>query len=92
MRQLFAHCADFDANADLLAWMLAHDAPSAALYVNWVGRSVQQVRQESALQRALAAQVPRGAGGAGGAHGSGVDAPIDPQATRRGLIDFCLQF
>ena len=88
LRQLFAHCADFDAEADLLAWMLAHDAPAAALYVNWVGRSVQQVRQESALQRALAAQVPRGAGGAGGAPGSGVGAPIDPQATRRGLIDF----
>ena len=41
--------------------MLAHDRPAAASYVNWVGRTVRQVREESALQRALAARVPRDA-------------------------------
>ena len=88
LRRLFAHCADFavgadvDADADLLAWMLARDVPAAALYVNWVGRTVQQVRQENALARALAAKVPRRP------PGSSVDAPIDPQATWRGLVEF----
>ena len=59
LRRIFAHCADFAASGDLLGWMQAHDRPLAASYVNRVGRSVQQIRQESALQRALAAEVPR---------------------------------
>ena len=63
LRRIFSHCEGFAATGDLLAWMLAHDLPLAASYVNWVGRSVQQIRQESALQRALAAQVPRGRSG-----------------------------
>jgi hypothetical protein len=59
LRRIFSHCEGFAPAGDLLAWMLAHDLPSAASYVNWVGRSVQQVKQESALQRALATRVPR---------------------------------
>jgi hypothetical protein len=59
LRKIFSHCNGFLASGDLLAWMLAHDRPLAANYVNWVGRTVQQVKQESALQRALAARVPR---------------------------------
>ena len=39
--------------------MRAHERPSAASFVNWVGRTVRQIREESALQRALAARVPR---------------------------------
>jgi hypothetical protein len=68
LRRLFAHCEGFDEHGDLLAWMRAHDRPSAATFVNWVGRSVLQIREESALQRALAARVPRQpASAAGGA-------------------------
>ncbi|HQQ68978.1 MAG TPA: hypothetical protein PLL92_01515 [Alicycliphilus sp.] len=59
LRRIFSHCQGFDATGDLLAWMLAHDRPLAASYVNWVGRSVRQIREESALQRALSARVPR---------------------------------
>ncbi len=59
LREIFAHCADFDAGTDLLTWLLAHDRPHAATYVNWVGRTVQQIKEESALQRALSARVPR---------------------------------
>ena len=62
LRRIFAHCEGFSPGADLLAWLLAHDRPLAASYVNWVGRSVQQIRQESALQRSLATQVPRRTG------------------------------
>ena len=39
--------------------MRARERPSAASFVNWVGRTVRQIREESALQRALAARVPR---------------------------------
>ncbi len=59
LRRIFAHCEGFQASGDLLAWMLAHNKPLAASYVNWVGRSVQQILQESALQRALSARVAR---------------------------------
>lgn len=59
LRTIFSHCADFPPQADLLSWMLEHDRPIAASYVNWVGRTVEQIRQESALQRALAAKVDR---------------------------------
>jgi hypothetical protein len=59
LRQLFSHCKNFDENGDLLSWMQARDRRPAATYVNWVGRTVRQIREESAVQRALAANVPR---------------------------------
>ena len=78
LRQIFAHCEGFGAQADLLAWMLAHDIPLAASYVNWVGRTVRQSKEESALQRALAAKVPRGP----------LASLADAQRIRRDLIGF----
>jgi hypothetical protein len=59
LRQIFTHCEGFDARGDLLAWMQAHDLPIAASYVNWVGRTVLQIKQESALQQVLSARVDR---------------------------------
>ena len=61
LREIFAHCDGFADHTDLLAWMRAHDRPVAAAYVNWVGRTVRQVREDSALQRALSARAPRAA-------------------------------
>jgi hypothetical protein len=69
LRRIFEHCDDFNAQTDLRDWLLAHDAPVAVNYVNWRGRTVRQIRQESALQRALSAHVVRGTGA------SGADAP-----------------
>ena len=46
------HCDGFDAQGDLVAWMQAHQRPLAANYINWVGRTVRQVKEESALRRA----------------------------------------
>ena len=76
LRLLFAHCDGFDSPGNLLAWMLAHDQPSAASYVNWVGRSVRQVQQERALQRMLASSVPRQL----------IASAVDAQQVRRELI------
>jgi hypothetical protein len=53
LRQIFSHCSGFSPDGDVLAWMRDHEQPPAALYVNWVGRSVRQVREESALRDAL---------------------------------------
>jgi hypothetical protein len=60
LRQIFSHCEDFTPEADLLTWMQAHNRPLAASFVNWVGRTVVQIKQESALQRALSSRVSRG--------------------------------
>lgn len=78
LRRIFMHCEGFDAGSDLGAWMRAHQRRLAANYINWVGRTVRQIREESALRRALAAKVPRGPLASG--------APA--QQLRRELIDF----
>ena len=57
--RIFAHCEGFAQGKDLTTWMLAHDRPLAAAYVNWRGRSVQQIREEAALQQLLSARLPR---------------------------------
>lgn len=59
LRRIFSHCEGFTGGVDVLAWMQAREVPASATYVNYLGRSVRQVREESALQRALAARVPR---------------------------------
>ncbi len=56
LRRLFAHCSDFTADADLVDWMRAHETPPATAYVNWVGRTVRQVREEAALASFLRAR------------------------------------
>lgn len=54
-RDIFAHCRDFHDDTDLKAWLAAHRIGSAAKYVNWIGRSTQQIREEAALHEALRA-------------------------------------
>lgn len=78
LRRIFAHCDGFDAHGDLVAWVQAHQRPLAANYINWVGRTVRQVKEESALRRALAAQVPR----------APLASAAQAQQLRRELIDF----
>ena len=53
LRQIFGCCSNFSADADLLQWMRDNSVTPAAQYVNWVGRTVAQVREEQALHAAL---------------------------------------
>jgi hypothetical protein len=53
LREIFSHCRGFSPDGDVLAWMRDNEKPPTALYVNWVGRSVRQIREESALRDAL---------------------------------------
>jgi hypothetical protein len=55
LRRIFTHCTDFDPAADLARWMQAHAIPAAVAYVNWVGRTVAEIREEAALHAALRA-------------------------------------
>jgi hypothetical protein len=53
LREIFSYCLEYEADRPLLQWMLKHSHKSSADYVNWIGRSVQQVHEEAALQRSL---------------------------------------
>ena len=54
LRRIFAHCEDGpDEATDLLAWMKARNVEPKANYVNWLGRTVRQVREEQALHESL---------------------------------------
>jgi hypothetical protein len=78
LRRIFMHCDGFDAQGELAAWLQAHRSPLAASYINWVGRTARQIKEESALRRALAARVPR----------APLASAAQAQQLRRELIDF----
>lgn len=48
LRQIFAYCG-YPPGTDLLAWLRRHSVQPAAQYVNWLGRTVRQIREEAAL-------------------------------------------
>ena len=57
LRHIFSHCEGFDDKAPLLDWMRSRNVDPAVEYVNWVGRTVRQVREEAALHAALSAHL-----------------------------------
>ena len=54
LRLIFSHCEGFDQVNDVRAWMRAQEHPPGAAYVNWIGRTARQCRQEARLRTALA--------------------------------------
>jgi hypothetical protein len=79
LRQIFGCCENFDAGVDLLGWLRRQQHPVAANYVNWVGRTVRQIREESALHQSLLAWLESNAA---------VIAGDPPRTVRRRLIEF----
>jgi hypothetical protein len=53
LRKIFSFCVDFPAGANLFGWMKQREHPASTMYVNWVGRGMQQIREEDALRQAL---------------------------------------
>src|ERR1700733_9916718 len=53
LRRIFKHCEGYAPGTDLLAWMKAHNVATAANYVNWIGRTVQQVNEEEMLRQTV---------------------------------------
>jgi len=53
LHEVFKYCGDFDPNANLLGWLRAHRVRPRASYVNWVGRTVIQAREEAELHGLL---------------------------------------
>jgi hypothetical protein len=56
LRKIFSHCEGFSEDSTpLLQWMEDHGISPNANYINWIGRTVKQVREERALHQSLAA-------------------------------------
>src|SRR5215472_16192790 len=53
LRQIFSNCEGFSTRIDLLRWMRQRSLKPATQYVNWIGRTVLQIREEAALHAAL---------------------------------------
>ena len=53
LRTLFGCCEGLDADTDLRRWVREHRVEPAANYINWLGRTVKDVREEAALRDAL---------------------------------------
>jgi hypothetical protein len=55
--RLFSCCTTPPSLAILISWLNAHKTHASAAYVNWVGRTVVQVREEELLFRSLEKQI-----------------------------------
>ena len=80
LRQIFSYCQGFSPDSDLLAWMNVHSQAPAANYVNWVGRTVRQIREEATLRDELVTCVT---------HRQDEFGRDEPQAVRAKLIAHC---
>lgn len=79
LTRIFDHCETPPDEAGVRAWMQSRLVASQAYYVNWVGRTVRQVREEAALHAALAAELAK-------ARADGVAGPGELQAHLRGAM------
>lgn len=58
LKRIFSSCEGFsEENTHLLAWMKEHSIRPRANYINWIGRTVRQVREEAALHQSLSARL-----------------------------------
>jgi hypothetical protein len=61
LERIFSCCEGFTPGVDLVQWMKDHETPATAMYVNWLGRTVRQVREENALRLALESEIQKSA-------------------------------
>jgi hypothetical protein len=79
LRRIFSCCRDFDAQTDLCRWMQAHEQRPATNYINWIGRTVKQVREESALRDSIVQYL---------AANASTLAEAEPREIRSAILDF----
>jgi hypothetical protein len=53
LRRLFGHCEGLDESTDLRDWLHANTVKSITFYINWLGRTVVQSREEAVLHDVL---------------------------------------
>ena len=57
LTRLFSCCEGFEPGADLAGWLRRHRNPAVANYVNSLGRTVREIREEARLRVALDAHL-----------------------------------
>lgn len=57
--KIFSCCTPRPSAANLMEWIRAHNVAASAAYVNWVGRTALQVREENRLYCALEQELAR---------------------------------
>ena len=58
LARIFSHCEGFaGADLDFPGWLKDHNVSPAVNYVNYVGRTVRQIREEQALHESLSAHL-----------------------------------
>ena len=77
--KIFSCCQGFGPDTELFDWMKQHEAPAIAVYVNWRGRTVRQIREEAALYDALQSYIENEAANLRG---------LEPHAVRTKLQAF----
>jgi len=53
LEQIFSFCTDFKPGMDIARWMKQHEHRPSTMYINWVGRTMQQIREENALRQVV---------------------------------------
>lgn len=53
LEKIFSFCPDFKPGMNIEAWMKQHEHRPSTMYNNWVGRTMQQIREENALRQAV---------------------------------------
>ena len=82
LERMFSFCIDFKPGSDLIHWMKQHEHRPATMYVNWVGRSMQQIREENELSQALQKRM---------LENQSEFQKISPEETRRAAKEFVRQ-
>jgi hypothetical protein len=82
---IYAHCRGYPGRARLREFLRGHSIPVAAKYVNTIGRTVQQIRHESALREAIQEFLDLDSGN-GNARGKWSGA--DPRRVRAAIQEF----
>ena len=60
LEQIFSYCSDFKPGTDIARWMKEHEHRPSTMYNNWVGRTMQQIREENALRQVVQTYVFNG--------------------------------
>ena len=53
LEQIFSFCIDFKSGMDIARWMKQHEHRPSTMYINWVGRTMRQIREENALRQVV---------------------------------------
>jgi hypothetical protein len=79
LRAVFSYCEGFTPQTDLIRWLHDHKQEAATIYVNRIGRTVRQVREEAALHNSIENYLEANAAATVGAQ---------PQRIRSSILEF----